>query len=165
MTDLDPSLAAALQNTEWQYAEHDPAAAHKMERRIAEYASQPGFIVYSDLVEGINFHLPQINGGKGFCINTSDWRGIDRRIVGDFLGYISMLSYLHAGFVAGALVVGKESVQPSAVFFEWMHEKKILPNLNDETVIPFWSDHFKAGQRWYRQHPNEPLVPPHTTKQ
>lgn len=72
----------------WRYGDKDPSALASMEDRIAETARKRALITYSDLVRGIRFSLPNLTE-KELTIDVSDWRELDRAVVGDFLGYIS----------------------------------------------------------------------------
>jgi hypothetical protein len=100
----------------------------------------------------VTFHLPNIRNGEPYTISVYDWTGLDRRIIGEFLGYISMESYEEAGFMASALVVNKLEYQPSDIFFEWMRQLGVLPDLNEDTVLAFWADQVNKGHNWYKSH-------------
>jgi len=78
-----------------------------------------------------------------------NWSGLDRAILGDFLGYISMRSYEEAGFMASALVVSRSEYKPSDLFFEWMKELNVLPNTDKDTILAFWADQVNKGHNWY----------------
>jgi len=49
---------------------------------------------------------------KPRVIDVSDWQELDRAIVGDFLGYISMRSYERAKLCSSALAVSKMDGSP-----------------------------------------------------
>jgi hypothetical protein len=66
------------------------------------------------------------------------------------LGKISADSYLEAGFMASALAVTKGEREPSRLFFEWMKELDVLPNLRKDTVLAFWADQVNKAHSHYR---------------
>ena len=81
-----------LEQVNWEYAPHDHDALVVLRERVAETGKRFGLISYTDLVKGVVFHYPNINSGEGYRIDTYDWSGLDRRIVGDCLGFLSMES-------------------------------------------------------------------------
>jgi hypothetical protein len=142
-------LTAALRSARWKFAEADPAAKTELARRIADAGRKLQLITYSDLVRGITFRLPTVNGGVPFQIDVSDWSDLDRAILGDFLGAISTETYLQAGFLATALVVNKQEFMPSDQFFKWMNQLGALPNRKQDTVLAFWADQVNKAHNWY----------------
>jgi hypothetical protein len=154
---MDP-IAEKLKAIEWLYADKDLAAATELEHRIADSARKLGFVTYSHLVKDVTFRLPNVAGGGPYQIRTYDWSGLDRRILGDFLGYISTQSFLKAGFLATALVVSSTELKPSDMFFSWMKDLGALPDLREDTVLAFWSRHFKAGLQWYKANPSRTVL-------
>lgn len=145
-------LAQKLAAVEWTYADGDPDTKVELAERIAAAGHELGLITYSDLVEGITFRLANVNKGVPFQIDTLAWTGLDRAIVGDFLGAISADSYREAGFLATALVVNKAELKPSEPFFRWMLSLGVLPDLTEDTVLAFWADHANRAHKWYRAH-------------
>ena len=145
-------IAQKLQKIEWLYGDKDPAVRAEMLRRIAATGKRLGLITYSDLARGLTFRLPNVQNGAPFQIDTHEWTGLDRRIIGDFLGHISMKSYLEAGFMASALVVSRQTFAPSDLFFEWMEELKVLPDLREDTVLAFWAEQVNKAHKWYSTH-------------
>ena len=85
-------------------------------------------------------------------IRAWDWSGLDRGIVGDFLGYISMRSYIDARFMASALVVGKDTSKPSWHFFDWMKKLDVLTDLSEDSVCRFWADEVSKAHEWFKAH-------------
>lgn len=143
-------IERALRSIVWEYADKDLAALEILKARIVNKGQMLGVITYSDLVQGVIFHYPNINNGAPYEIRTWDWTGLDRRIIGDCLGYISMESYINHGFMASALVVNKDEYKPSPIFFEWMKSLNILENLKEETVMAFWGDQINKAHNWYK---------------
>jgi hypothetical protein len=136
----------------WQY--EDPVARAELTRRIRQTGAKQKLIVYSDLVRGVAFHVPNIKHAATYLIDTSEWEGLDRALLGSFLGQISAESYMQAGFLASALVVNKSGFRPSDQFFEWMEELGVLPNLTEDTVLAFWADQVNKAHNWYSKHPH-----------
>lgn len=133
----------------WSYADKDPAALAILEERIAEAGRNLQLITYSDLVKGVTFHLPNVRSGDAYQISIYDWSGLDRTIIGEFLGYISMRSWNMAGFMASALVVNLTELKPSEHFFHWMQELQLLPDMREETVLAFWADQVNKAHNWF----------------
>jgi len=143
-----------LDSIDWDYATSDPEACNELEARICRQGRVNGLIPYSNLVSGIGFNLPSINGGKSKIIDTHNWQHIDRRIIGDFLGYISYISYKKAGFMASALVIKLNGdMMPSDIFFKWMESLDILSDLQEKTIETFWINEVSKAHQWYRQNP------------
>ncbi|SRR6266568_2068751 len=145
-------LAAELSRIEWHYADGDPTAKAELARRISAAGRRLQLITYSDLVRGITFRLPNVHNGAPFQIETDDWTGLDRAILGDFLGAISSDSYREAGFLATAIVVNKAEYKPSDQFFKWMGDLGVLPDMREDTVLAFWADQVNKAHNWYRNH-------------
>jgi len=146
-------IAQKLLEVDWQYGDKDPNALEILSGRIAETGKNLALIPYSSLVEDVEFVLPNLQEGRPHRIKTYDWTGLDRRIIGDFLGYISKESYLRAGFFASALVVGKSEFKPSSHFFEWMEALEVIPNMSEDSVAKFWIEHVNKAHNWYSRHP------------
>lgn len=154
---MDP-LALKLEAVDWRYGDKDPAAARELEHRIASSARGKGFITYSELVRDVTFHLPSVAGGRPYQIRTSEWSGLDRKIIGEFLGYVSARSYVAAGFLATAVVVSSSELKPSELFFSWMQELGALPDLKEDTVLAFWARHFNEALKWYKTNPSRTIL-------
>ncbi|MCK9418280.1 MAG: hypothetical protein M0R70_02760 [Nitrospirae bacterium] len=135
---MDDELCQKMKAINWKWADKDPNALQVLEGRIADAGSMLGIVVYSDLVRGIDFHVPTVNNGNAYRIQTHEWSGFDRGLIGEFLGYISMRSYCEHGFMASALVVNKIEFKPSDHFFQWMETLNVLPDTTDDTVLKFW---------------------------
>ena len=90
---LDPILQK-FEDIEWRYATGDTKALSTLEERIAAAGRKRFLITYSELVRGVTFNLPNVQRPR--TIDVTDWQELDRAIVGNFLGYISMRSYERA---------------------------------------------------------------------
>jgi hypothetical protein len=130
---------------EWSFGDKDPKALSILEQRIAETGRELGLLTYSELVRDVVFHLSNVRGGEAYQINTRRWTGLDRAILGDFLGYISTRSYRNAGFMASALVVNSSDYWPSDHFFEFMRRLDVLPDTSDGTISTFLGRSGKQG--------------------
>lgn len=131
------------------YGDGDRAALEEMLRRISVAGATRSLLTYSDLVRGIEFRLANVNGGMAFSIDVHSWQGLDRRIVGDFLASVCQRTYATGGFMGSALVVDKNQSMPSRFFFEWMETLKVLPNLDEMTVLAFWADQVRIAHDYY----------------
>ena len=146
---MEDELCKKMRDVNWIWADKDPNALAIMEERIAETGRNLGMITYSDLVKGIDFHLPNVKNGEAYRIPIHDWSGFDRGLIGEFLGYISMRSYCEHGFMASSLVVNRLEYKPSDSFFDWMVRLNVLPNTNEDTVAKFWIEHVNKAHNWY----------------
>src|SRR4051812_44570479 len=102
---MGDELCQKMRDVNWLWGDKDPKALAILEERIAETGRKLSMITYSDLVKGVEFHLPNVRNGEAYQISIYDWSGFDRRLIGEFLGYVSMRSYCEHGFMASALVV------------------------------------------------------------
>ena len=143
-------LIRELEGIDWEYGPIDLAALDELKGRIADTGRQFGLISYSDLVTGVDFHYPNINNGQTYRISIYEWTGLNRRIIGDCLGYISMGSCKEAGFMASALVIGRNESMPSEIFFNWMRDLEVLPDTREDTKDRFWIEQVNHAHQWYR---------------
>jgi len=132
----------------WIYADRDPDAVSVIERRLAETARSDGFINYSDLVQGVVFFLTKDNGMQPFEINTYEWFGHERQILGDYLGFIAYRTYLEADFLASALAVSKTDLRPSKFFFDFARDVGAMKPGEDPDR--FWLTQIVRARDWYR---------------
>ena len=136
----------------WHYAPHDAAARAEIDRRIAEVGRKRALITYSDLVRGITFNLPTLREPK-HQIDTMDWQDLDRAILGDFLGYLSMESYERAEFFSSALVVGKQAGSPGEGFYNLLKELGLISSSKTDKAMYLWADHVAKAHTWYSEAP------------
>jgi len=147
---MDPVLEA-FHNIEWRYAKGDPKALEGLEERIAVAGRKRSLITYSDLVRGIAFKLPNL-GEPTLTIDVADWRELDRAIVGDFLGYISMRSYDRANCFSSALVVSKNDGTPGDGFYNLLKQLGLIPNLKSKKALDIWAEHVGKAHTWFSKH-------------
>lgn len=60
------SVAQALAAYSWPYTTQDPAACAEIATRAASAGRAKTLITYSELVSGIDFHIPSVNNGRPF---------------------------------------------------------------------------------------------------
>jgi hypothetical protein len=147
---MDERLVQRMEAFNWKWGDKDPAALEELERRIAEAGRRLSLITYSDLAKDLVFHLPNLRNGAPYRISIHNWSGLDREIIGSFLGYISMRSYRRAGFMASALAVNRAEYRPSDHFFRFMRELNVLPDNEESTILGFWADQVNRAHNWYR---------------
>lgn len=132
----------------WHYAPRDEGARSELENRIAAVGRRGGLITYSDLVRGVTFSLPNLREAK-HLIDTGDWQDLDRAILGDFLGYLSMESYERAGFFSSALVVSKQDGTPGEGFYNLLKELGLIAKSKTDKAMFLWADHVAKAHTWY----------------
>lgn len=149
------AILAAMEEATWPYASNDQInAIQELQNRICRTGRLGrSLIPYSNLVSGINFSFSNVNNGNHFVIDVQNWSGIERRIIGDCLGYISYISYRDYDFMASALVAGLARNRPSDIFFEWMSTIGAIPDMDEDTIDPFWINEVNKAQAWYKSNP------------
>src|SRR4051812_5885503 len=105
----------------WRYATQDEAALLELESRVAIAARRRALLTYSELADRLLFDLPSLKEPRR-RIDAADWQDLDRAIIGDFLGYMSMRSYAIGGFFSSALVVSKRDGSPSPGFYTLLQD-------------------------------------------
>lgn len=152
MARIDQSILRRMEETQWKWADKDPHAAEELTHRIIQAGQRRQFVPYSELVEGIEFRIPTIQQGRPYTIDTGEWAGFERALLGEFLGLISTESYRAGGFHATAIVVGKSESMPSSHFFEWMEHLGVLPDTKEGTVLRFWAEQVVLAHAYYKTH-------------
>lgn len=132
----------------WLYAPKDPKALTELEQRIAEIARKRSLITYSDLIRGVTFSLSNLKDGQ-HRIDPAEWQELDRAIIGDFLGYLSMRSYEAAGFFSSALVVTKTDGSPGEGFYTLLRELGLVSKAKTDKAMYLWADHVAKAHTWY----------------
>jgi hypothetical protein len=148
---MDDEICQKMKSTiQYLWCDKDPAALAVLEQRIETAGRNLQMITYSDLVKGVDFHLPNVRNGEAYRVPIHDWSGFDRGMVGEFLGHISTRSWCAHGFMASALVVNRLEYKPSDLFFEWMVRLNVLPDNSDDTVMKFWIEQVNKAHNWYK---------------
>ena len=134
----------------------DLAANREIAHRIARRAAQRKTIFYSELVQGVSFHLPNVSGGSAFELGElGEWTDLDRRILGSVLGRISADSYAQARFLASAVAVSKTTSEPSEGFKDLVREAGFLRSSKADDFMLFWSEQLNKAFDWFESHPSE----------
>ena len=152
MVSANDPILKKMEGMQWSWADKDPAAKQELTNRIVQTGHSRRLVPYSDLVAGVEFRIPTIQHGNPYSIDTTDWEGLDRALIGEFLGLISTDSYRAGGFFATAIVVDKSENKPSDHFFEWMEWLSVLPNLKEDTVLSFWAKQVVLAHEYYKHH-------------
>lgn len=141
-----------LEQTDWSYAESDPVALAELARRIAAIGRTERFLSYVQRVDRVTFRLPNVADGEPFQIR--DWNGLNRAIIGSFLGRIVVDSYRRGRFFASALVIRSEGDGPGEGFFTLARDVRILRANSEDARLQFWLDHVRLARAWHRANPN-----------
>jgi len=149
---MDPILRY-LDAIHWVYSDGDPTTRAELARRIAEIGhTTDQFIVYSELVDGVTFQLPNVNDGHPFQIE--EWTDLNRAIIGCFLGNIAAMSYRQGRFFASALVIGFVANQPGEGFWSLARDVGLLRSNSEDARLRLWFEHVRIARAWYAQHPD-----------
>ena len=127
---MDP-VAKQLLRCTWSYADQDPDALAAMAERVANAGRQGELITYTNLVRGIDICVSTVNHGQPFRLGVPEWTELHRAIIGDFLGRLCVDTYLEGGFMGSALVVAKDTLQPSHGYRDFMRKLGILASQHD----------------------------------
>lgn len=146
---MDPILQK-FEEIEWRYATGDSKALTILEERIAVAGRKRSLITYSELVRGVTFNLPNVQ--KPRTIDVTDWQELDRAIVGNFLGYISMRSYERAHLFSSALVVSKMDGSPGDGFYSLLKDLGLIPNVRSAKALDIWAEHVAKAHTWFAKH-------------
>lgn len=150
-SDSHELLLEKLKSFEWPIPTQDKASYQEIKRRIADAGRRRKLLTYSELVKGIEFCIPSLNGGEPFRLNIGGWTGQDRYIIGQFLGKLSCETYEHYGFMANVMVVDALEGRPSKNFFQWMEYVSAIPSKDETDILRFWADQLQKAQKWYRR--------------
>ena len=146
---MDP-ITERFKDITWRYAPQDAPALAELENRVAAVGRRQSLITYSDLVRGVEFHLATLRDPVR-QIDVADWQDLDRAILGDFLGYMSMRSYETGGFFSSALVVSKMNGLPGEGFFALLKELGLIASSKTDKATFLWTDHVRKAHEWYEK--------------
>jgi hypothetical protein len=132
----------------WRFAPQDPEGCAALEGRIRDTGRRGALITYSDLVRGVSFRLPGRDPPE-HQIDVREWQEVDRSILGDYLGYLSMQTYQQAEFFCSALVVSKETGMPGEGFFGLLKDLGLISSSKTNKATYIWSDHVAKAHAWY----------------
>jgi hypothetical protein len=141
-----------LADMEFTYGDRDPEALAELAGRIAAVGRTPDqYLIYSQLVEGVTFRLPNVAGGEPFEIE--EWTHLNRAILGSFLGRIAADSYRRGRFLASALVIGFVQNAPSEGFYDLATYVGLLRSNREDARLRFWFEQAGLARAWYTAHP------------
>ena len=145
---------------DWAYATFDKNnVLQEFQDRICRTARlNSSLISYSNLVSGIKFSFSNHNNGEPFVIDVTAWSGLDRRIVGDCLGYLSYRSMKEGNFMASVIVGGLAENRPSMPFFQWTKEIGLIKNTSEKEIMGFWVSEVEEAVKWYKVNPKGFIV-------
>jgi hypothetical protein len=146
------AVEQAFANMRWHYAAGAPEARAEFVRRIRERARRGATISYPELVDGVEIQLPNVHGGAPFYLGNPEWTDLDRAILGELLGYISMESYREAGIIASSVVVSSTTREPSEGFRVMMRQLGKLRSGRADEALMMWSSELAKAQEWYANH-------------
>jgi hypothetical protein len=151
MAESDP-IIERFHAIAWKFAPQDPTALSELEGRVALAGKKRGLLTYSDLVRGITFRLPSLREPNR-KIDVMEWEDLDRAIVGDFLGFMSMRSYELGQFFSSALVVSKMDGSPGEGFYSLLKELGLIAASKTDKAMYIWADHVAKAHTWYQKQP------------
>lgn len=144
-------IARQLAQCRWPYADQDPVALRQISRRIADIGRCKKLIPYSELVSGIEFHIPTVNQGRPLRLGDPEWTDLHRAILGDFLGRLCVDTYTEGGFMGSALVVSTGTREPSEGYRNLMRDLGLLHSRNELEFLAHWIAETKKAYAWYAQ--------------
>jgi hypothetical protein len=145
---MDP-VEHRLEEYPWPYASQDPLALAEIARRVAVVGRSGGLLTYSELVRGIDFHLPTVNRGEPLRLGVPEWTDLHRAIIGDFLGRLCVDTYRSGKFMGSALVVASDTMQPSGGYRDLMRQLGILGGRSDREFLDHWLAETRRAYAWY----------------
>ena len=146
------SVEQAYAAMRWHYADAAPEVRTEFLRRIRFRARKERTITYADLVEGVEIRLPNVHGGAAFFLGNPEWTDLDRAILGELLGYLSMESYEQGRIFASAVVVSSTTGEPSEGFRTMMRQLGRLKSSSADEAVLLWSDELRKAYEWYAAH-------------
>ena len=145
---MEPVEGRLLQYT-WRYADEDPATLAAITKRVAETGRLKTLITYTDLVRGIDVCVPTVNRGRPFRLGVPEWTDLHRAIIGDFLGRLCVDTYREGGFMGSALVVSRDTKQPSHGYRDLMRRLGVLTGTSEDEFLIHWSSETNKAYDWY----------------
>lgn len=134
---MTPEEMANALGDDFPAGDVDPQALDEVRRRLARTRLGRTVITYSDLVSGIAFHHASF-WPHPHIIDTHDWTGLDRQMIGGVLARLSVESLRRRGYLIGALVVEKAEPKPSKVFFDWLYDTGVITDGSEVGYERFW---------------------------
>lgn len=144
-------VAQRLAQYSWPYADQDPSALAEIGRRVAEAGRKQELITYSELVTGIDFHIPSVNHGRPVRLGVPEWTDLHRAIIGDFLGRLCVDTWADGQFIGSALVVAAEARQPSFGYTDFMKQLGLLRGNSESEFLQHWVSETHKAYEWYAE--------------
>ena len=152
---MDRWVLAKFRSMHWSFADRDPVALDELRHRIATAGRRRALERYTPLVDGVIFRLPHLHRGQPFEIHTDEWSDLERAVLAEFLGFVSLESYERHGFMASALVVREDDGLPDQEFWSLMTRLGVVLGKSDERAELFWEQQVRLAHEWYTAHPRE----------
>jgi hypothetical protein len=133
----------------WPYSTANPAAVVEIGQRVARVGKRRELIHYSKLTSGLELRMADIGGGVPFELGVPEWSDLDRNILGDLLGRLSLDSYRRGNFLASALVTSKGTQEPGEGFWNFAAELGVFTSTSPTRRLMFWSDQVRVAHDWY----------------
>ena len=133
----------------WPYSEACPEAVAELGQRIARVGRRRDLVHYSRLVSGLELRMANVGDGAPFELGVPEWSDLDRTILGDLLGRLSLDSYRRAGFVASALVTAKGTQEPGEGFWNFVDELGLFTSTSPTRRLTFWTGQVRLAHDWY----------------
>lgn len=141
--------ARLLSECAWPYASQDASALAEIAQRVAAAGAARRLLTYSEVVSGIDFRLPSVQGGATLRLGVPEWTLLHRAIIGDFLGRLCLDTYLAGGFMGSALVVASETNEPSEGYRELMRQVGVLHGRGKDEFLEHWAAEVQRAYDWY----------------
>ena len=138
-----------LLSKSWPYSEADPAALAEIGGRVARVGKRRELINYSKLTSGLELRMADVGGGVPFELGVPEWSDLDRSILGDLLGSLSLASYQRGAFLASALVTSKGTQEPGEGFWNFVAELGVLTSTSPTRRLLFWTEQVRVAHDWY----------------
>jgi hypothetical protein len=145
-------VAQRLAQYSWPFADQDALALAEISKRVASTGRLEDLITYSNLVSGIDFHIPTVNKGASLRLGVPEWTELHRAIIGDFLGRLCVDTYTAGQFMGSALVVASDTQQPSEGYREFMRQLGVLRGKSDAEFLAHWIPETRKAYEWYARH-------------
>src|SRR5262245_4012616 len=124
----------------WPYSEACPEALAELGRRVAMVGKRRELVHYSKLVNGLELQMDNVGDGAPFEMGVPEWSDLDRKILGDLLGRLSLDTYQRGKFLASALVTAKGTQEPGEGFWSFVDELGLFTSTSPTRRLMFWTE-------------------------
>lgn len=133
----------------WPYSEACPGAVAELGVRVAKVGKMRGLVHYSKLVNGLELRMTNVGDGAPFELGVPEWSDLDRKILGDLLGRLSLDTYQRGKFLASALVTAKGTSEPGEGFWTFVDELGLFTSTSPTRRLMFWTEQVRLAHDWY----------------